>query len=553
MTPEALEAILVQRQQLVHDLVERVCESAASSAKYYSLLIGPRGIGKTYLISLIYHRVCKLEDLRKKLVIAWLQEEEWGISSFFDLLLRIFQALKNEYLEEYNAKLRATVEEMYHSPDTAKTKAVELLKEFVGNRTLLLLVENLDDIFAGLGEEGQKQFMAFIQDFNQCTITATSTSLFKGVKLKKSPFYGFFNIQELQELTAEEAAQLLKNIAQLEGKQELANFIETKKGFNRIKVVHYLSGGSPRNYIILSAFLTRESLDELIISFRKMVDILTPFYQEKMKSLSNQQQKIVDFLCYRGGATPVKEIAQFCFITQQTVSSQLKDLRERGYVKTEEIGRESWYELREPLMRFCFEVKKQQNQQIRLLIINFLRVWYRRQELQQRFEWRIDDIAFSDIESHREEWQCLEPIPFDTLKDQEFYRFAFEAKDIEWRKEALADLDKAIKLKHNSALVWAKRGDVLDNLKRYEELVASYNKASPQIDPNDLWAWAKRADLFNKILKRYEEALECYDKVIAINPNYQWAWVKRGDVLNNLKRYEEALASFDRALELDAN
>ncbi|MEG4036361.1 tetratricopeptide repeat protein [Microcoleus sp. S36b_A4] len=551
MTPEALEAILVKRQQLVQDLVERVRESAANSAKHYTLLIGPRGIGKTYLISLLYHRVCKLENLREKLVIAWLREEEWGVSSFLDVLLRIFPALENEYLKEYNAKLRATVEKLYQSPDTAESTAAKLVKEFVGNRTFLLIVENLDEIFSGLGEEGQKQFLAFIQELGKCTIVATSTSLFKGIKIKKSPFYGFFNIQELPELTLEEAAQLLKNIAEFEGKQELAAFIDTKKGFERIKVVHYLSGGSPRIYIILSAFLTRDSLDELRKAFMEMLDDLTPFYQEKIKILSNQQRKIVNFLCDRGGATPVKEISKFCFITQQTASSQLKDLRDKGYVKTEEIGRESWYELREPLMRFCLEVKQQQNQPIRL-IINFLRFWYTRKELQQRLESRMDDFDFSDRESHAEDQQCSEPIPFDTLKDQEYYRLASEVKDIEWRKEALAALDKAIKLKPNSAWAWTKRGDVLDHLKRYEEFVASYNKAS-QIDPNDQWAWAKRGDVFNDLFKRYEEALECYDKVIEIDPNHQWAWVKRGDVLDHLKRYEEALVSYDKAIEVDPN
>ena len=37
-----------------------------------------------------------MDDLGDRLLIAWLREEEWGITSFLDLLLRIFRALQEE-------------------------------------------------------------------------------------------------------------------------------------------------------------------------------------------------------------------------------------------------------------------------------------------------------------------------------------------------------------------------------------------------------------------------------------------------------------------------
>ncbi|TAG86770.1 MAG: MarR family transcriptional regulator, partial [Oscillatoriales cyanobacterium] len=383
MSPETLEDILVQRHTLANYLVDKIRDSATTDSKYFQLLIGPRGIGKTHLVSLIYHRVAKMEDLQDKLLIAWLREEEWGIASFLDLLRGIFRAIAQEYKEAYQAQLHDEVEKLYDlSLEQAEYRAAELLREFVGNRVLLLIVENLEDVFSGLGEFGQKQLRAYIQNHSFLTILATSQSLFDGVKLYDNPFYGFFYSHTLNEFKVDDAVDLLNHIAKLEGNTDLASFIQTPTGRDRIKVVHYLSGGSPRVYIVFSAFLmTPESLDKLVEPFMEMLDSLTPYYQDRMKYISNQQRKIVDFLCDRGGAAPVKEIAKYCFITHQTVSSQLKDLLEKGYVKKEEIGRESWYELREPLMRFCLEVKKQRNQPIRL-IVDFIRVWYTREELQ---------------------------------------------------------------------------------------------------------------------------------------------------------------------------
>ena len=607
MSPETLEAILVQRHALAEHLVELIRVSALTDNKHFQLLIGPRGIGKTHLVSLIYHRVVKMEDLRDKLLIAWLQEEEWGIASFLNLLRGIFRAIAKEYPVEYEAELHDDVEKLYDlSPEQAEFKAAELLRDFVGKRVLLLIVENLEDVFSGLGDFGQKQLRAYIQNYSFLTILATSQSLFDGVKDSNNPFYDFFDLHELDEFKLDDAVALLNHIATLEGNSDLASFIQSPTGRDRIKVVHYLSGGSPRVYIVFSAFLmTPESLDKLVEPFMEMLDSLTPYYQDRMKYLSNQQRKIVDFLCDRGGAAPVKQIAKRCFIEQRTVSSQLKDLRDKGYVKTEEIGRESWYELREPLMRFCLEVKKQRNQPIQL-IVDFIRVWYTRQELQQRLGLRMADVDLAEKESHFMYGQGLKPIPPDAVMEREYYTRALEAierneedprlkayfdefencikqKDhvsalayaeklvtsrgdfqdwllnglclisLERYDEALECLGKAIAIDSNydDARVWHIVGDVYNEIKRYEEALEFYDRAL-KLDSNDQGAWAKRGYLLNN-LKQYEEALISCDMLIGLDANFQLFWVLRGIVLNNLERYEEALESFDRAIELGEN
>jgi hypothetical protein len=228
MTPEALEAVFVQRQGLAQRLVKLVRDSALTLSKHYALLIGPRGIGKTHLIALIYHRIRAMDDLRDCLIIAWLREEEWGVTSFLDLLLRIFRALLAEHNDPALAERIETLYDM--SPSAAERAGGELLREFIGNRTLLVLVENLDGMFEGLGEEGQKRLRAYLQENPFCTILATAQSLFHGVSLQTSPFYGFFRIYHLGELEIDEAMRLLENIASYEGDRELALFIPTPMG-----------------------------------------------------------------------------------------------------------------------------------------------------------------------------------------------------------------------------------------------------------------------------------------------------------------------------------
>ena len=118
--------------------------------------------------------------------------------------------------------------------------------------------------------------------------------------------------------------------------------------------------------------------------FLDMLDDLTPYYQAKMRSLSPQQRSLVDFLSGAQGALPVKEIARRALMGATPAANQLKLLREMGYVRiAHSKGRETYYELKEPLMRLCLGVKKQREGPIQLFV-EFLRVWCPREELERR-------------------------------------------------------------------------------------------------------------------------------------------------------------------------
>ena len=614
MSHEDLEAMFVQRHKLAEYLVEMIRDSAETENKHFRLLIGPRGIGKTHLLALVYHRVAKLDDLHDKLLIAWLREEEWGVDSFLDLLLRILRALGEKYPQEYRAKLQDSVEELakiyQDSPDEALFRAEALLREFADGRSLLLLMENLDDIFNGLGDIGQKQLRGYINNYSFLTILATAQSLFNAVKLKDNPFYGFFCPHDLKELQPEEAVSLLKNLAKLQGNQDLESFLQTPLGRSRIQAVHHLAGGNPRIYIVFSEFLSRESLDNLVDHFMRALDDLTPYYQQRMAALSPEQRKIVEFLSDARQAVPRLEIAQGCFLPPETAFSQLEDLYGKGYVMPasqfgEEFYNEFYYELREPLMRFCLEVKKQRGEPIKLFL-DFLRIWYSPAELRQRltvlpadaklereYVMRalkdIGDIGdrkdnsnvgdIGDIGDLRDgsnvgdigdrtgrDNKYQEPLPsfkllnlaalplsflFTNARCWFWDKQAYMLGELNHDEEGLAYCDKAIELDPDYAQIWACRGWLLDSLKRYEEALVSYDR-SVKLNPNNAKTWGNRS-LSLEELERYEEALASVDKATELKPKHAWAWAQRGDLLDKLELYEEALASYDKAIELRSN
>ncbi len=114
--------------------------------------------------------------------------------------------------------------------------------------------------------------------------------------------------------------------------------------------------------------------------------------------------------------------------------------------------------------------------------------------------------------------------------------------------EAIASFDRALEIQPDLKEAWYNRGLALGNLGRYDEAIAAYDQAI-EIKPDKDEAWYGRG-LALANLGRLEDAIAAYDRALEIKPDDDEAWNNRGNALNNLGRYDEALAAYDRALEI---
>jgi tetratricopeptide (TPR) repeat protein len=554
MPQEALEDIFVQRERLAARTVQQVRDSALTGPPSHTLFVGPRGIGKTHLVSLIYHRVKALPELGGRLAVAWLPEDESGIASFLDLLLAILRALGED-----DPALTPRLDALYESA-SPEEDAKALLCELVGDRPLLLLAENLDHIFAGLRDTGQKALRAFLQESRFVTMVVTAQSLFSGVSRHSSPFYGFFRVEHLSGLSIDEAIELLVKIARRESDADLVEFLGTPAGRARIRAVDHLVSGNPRLYVIFSEFLTRDALDELVPPFLDMLDNLTPFYQAKMRALSPQQRKIVDFLSGARGAVPVKEIGRRTLIGATTAAAQLKSLRESGYVRAFRVGRESYYELREPLMRLCLEVKKQRGEPIKLFV-EFLRLWCPPEELERRLAALPADAAFTRASlrealrlSSLEESPLLAACRLDYEKhlregDKEKAQQTLEELRAIGGEVDLSPHPPVLKIVFSKAQSLWINSTTLALSGRYEEALAALEQLV-KIEPEDAGGWGLRAAAQSR-LGYHGRALADMDQALKLAPDNALQWQNKGVLLHNLGDYDNALRSLDQAINLD--
>ncbi len=109
----------------------------------------------------------------------------------------------------------------------------------------------------------------------------------------------------------------------------------------------------------------------------------------------------------------------------------------------------------------------------------------------------------------------------------------------------------ASQIKPDHAPCHYNHGNVLIELKQFEQAIACYDKALV-IAPGYIEAHFNRG---NALLRggRSAEALASFDGALRLNPNVAEVHSGRGNALRALKRFDDALASFDTALLLRPN
>lgn len=173
--PKVLEAITVQREPLIEKLVDVVLDTEGAR---HQLLIGPRGIGKTHILSLVASRA--RASARDSIVLAWLEEDPWSIGSYAKFLAAIVARVAGETAD---SALGEQADELRASRDEEGIAAEQALRDALEEKRLVLMVENLDEIFRRIGNNGQERFRAFAENWQQMLVVATAPQLFEGVQL----------------------------------------------------------------------------------------------------------------------------------------------------------------------------------------------------------------------------------------------------------------------------------------------------------------------------------------------------------------------------------
>ncbi len=273
----------------------------------------------------------------------------------------------------------------------------------------------------------------------------------------------------------------------------------------------------------------------------------------------------------------IGDIAQACFLPRSMAAAHLDALCALGHLQSLQIGNSRYFELREPLMRLSFEVKKHRGKPIGLLL-DFLRLWYSPAELRKKLSAHTGNVAgveayLPDLPAIEQDWK--DPRVAECCREYgkairgERYAEALKAAEelvaIRGLKQdsmaqasclmRLGRLERALEIVNRiidrmpeDAPVWRLRASILSEIGNYEEALASCRK-SIELDGTVVENRREEASILLN-LQRGDEAIRACEAALELNDSDPQSWTALGVTLASLDLFAESLRAFSRAAEL---
>ncbi|MCI0698798.1 ATP-binding protein [candidate division KSB1 bacterium] len=385
--PEDLEAIFVGREPLLKDILARLTRWQPRASRQHYLIIGPRGIGKTNLLRLIEHRIRQTPKLNKKWHPVSIAEDAYGITRVTDLLIEALRILAEDTGEE---SIKRVYERVKFDDNEARVTDLSLdaFRRFHKSKGcgILLMVENVNRVF-----ERQMHLKSEIHLLRKILIEedwiitiCTSPTYLNAVTQPEEPLFEFFYLKVLSELTPEQQEQMLQKLAALEGNVAFEN--DVTKFRPQLRALYHFTGGNPRLTILLYDLVANQSITDVKTELDLLLDQLTPFYQDRMKEIAEQERKILETMALLPeGCTPT-ELAKEARMPGEHVRALLTRLEKAGYIRREERRRKrTIYIIPERFFRIWHQMNHSRAARERVqYLLEFFENWYATNEERER-------------------------------------------------------------------------------------------------------------------------------------------------------------------------
>jgi tetratricopeptide (TPR) repeat protein len=410
--PDHRRAITVGRQAVLQDTLEILRKNAGRKPKHHQLFIGPRGIGKTHLLSLIEDAIGGDPDLSRAYQVIRFPEESNRTLSFADFLLGLCEIMRDtlpgeaEWAEHWGRL--ATVEDDARIVDTL-VPAIRQRRRATG-QALLIMMENLHQVFESQIKDARSiaALRGFLMEDNGCLLLATAPLHFGAITDPGAPFFDFFDVQILDQLSDEETIELIRRNLEWEKRDDLlASFADLRP---RLLALYRMTGGSPRLSLMLYELIANEAVAGVRKQFEILLDRITPFYQDRMSDLGPQERAVLETIAViRDQPRTPALIASRMRMKPAQVSALLGRLTKAQYLRVEdnpEDKRSRLYTIREGFFDIWLAMNNSRGARIRLpFLVEFFAQFYptieqrnqKRAELAQKLKDKDDPARAPDL------------------------------------------------------------------------------------------------------------------------------------------------------------
>ena len=336
---DELEQSFVARQDTLADLLRTIREQAADSPCQHTLLIGPRGMGKTTMGLMCLRRV----EQDPALAALWqpvpFHEESYGIGDLADLWLTALRHLAHATGDSQWAERADALVAGEPDADRQAAYALAALLDFhqESGRRLLLFIENLDQVLAQIGDERQIHALrAALIQHPELLLIGSANTVFKAIRSHSHPFYEFFRLIILRGLDADETRLLLAAAAGEQLREGFQDAVDAETG--RLETIRRLTGGNPRLLKLTCRMMLESPLGTALEDLERLIDQQTPYFKGRIEELPPQLRRV--FHCLAEGWQPLlaKEVAATSKLSSSHASAQLRQLVDKGYAEEHRLS-----------------------------------------------------------------------------------------------------------------------------------------------------------------------------------------------------------------------
>jgi tetratricopeptide (TPR) repeat protein len=568
--PQVLQKTLVGREEEVLRILRKIKECSEGTSLRHFLIVGPRGIGKTYLILLVYYTIKgkitwngEYANLERSWIPIRFAEEEYRVATLTEFLSRVLQELKNEVPngQEVAAPGNSSGSRLLQQGDTEELLGRLLRVRQTSGKRFLLLVDNFHQILERFTVEDRGRLRDILMTKDLFLLIGTVPTLFGQITSYEEPFYNFFENIWLNELDAEQGVKLIYKWWDQEDRKD---FQERSAELGpRINALVHLTGGNPRLILSLYPIITEANVSEVEETFIALLDELTPYFQSKMNELSEQQARIVDTMALMEGPSTPTRIAGEASLEVSKVTSQLNRMQRSGYVVVlkERGERKTLYDIKERLFRLWRQMRVEAGKRYLSFLVMVIKVWYTEEELAQQFE-KVSSELERALEQKKEEkarealkhlWYIREASP-QYLSSAISYTRVYGLIQVRDLEAAEADIELLLRErrerqdKEELAEIHWLRAYLRHEAGRKEDEIEAL-RAYLKLRPDIYEAWNNMGIAYAD-LGRHEEAIEAYRKATEIDSSRHEAWGNLGNLYAQMTAYQAAAEAYQRFIEL---
>ena len=349
---EVIDQFVVRTREL-ETVLEILHENIGTPSCQHTLVVGPRGRGKTMLLARIAAELRTVPELRNALLPVRFMEESLEVFDIGDFWLEALVYLAKECGEQHpdiSREIEAThaaLARRTRGDDIAgRAKAALLDAADRMGRQLVLMVENLQDLCEEVDDDFGWQLRESLQSDPEITLVGTATSRFEALDDASAPFFELFRIIQLDSLNTAECQRLWQAIT---GEQ---------RGTWGMRPLEILTGGSPRLLVIVAEFARHRTVPQLLEELVGLVDDHSEYFRGNLNSLPGTERRVYVALADLWWPSSTRDVANRARMGVRKTSALLGRLGSRGAVKVAEEGGRRLYSVAEPLHCMYYKLRR---------------------------------------------------------------------------------------------------------------------------------------------------------------------------------------------------